>query len=123
MPFAVLDVHGAAKVTGDGVDLLLVGTPTQFGGRRLLVRPFLRSLRQHGFAGVDAAAFDTRSPGPGSGSAAIPVAEALTAAGCRLVMEPEGFIVSGGKGALAIGEEERAAQWARHAAQSVPVAV
>ena len=52
----VVTFRDARGLTGEAVDLLLVGAPTQMFGRRLLVRTFLDGLRRHGFAGVAAAA-------------------------------------------------------------------
>lgn len=54
----------ARALTGDGVDLLLVGAPTQMFGRRLLVRSFLDGLTRHGYGGVAVVAFDTRMGTP-----------------------------------------------------------
>ena len=101
----------ARDALADGIDLLIVGAPTQFGGRRLLGRSFLKGLRQHGFAGVVAAAFDTRLAGETNGVAEV-IARYMTDAGCGLVAPPEGFLVTGMKGPMAPGEEVRAGAWA-----------
>src|SRR5262249_50273174 len=105
----VVSDKGARLMLADDTDLLLVGAPTQWGGHRILVRHFLDTLVEHGFIGVAAAAFDTRSPGEESktGSAARVIAEKLRIAGCRVVVPPESFIVPNYKG-LAPGEELRA---------------
>lgn len=119
----VVPEKSARSLTGEGLDVLLVGAPTQFGGQRILVRRFLNGLRDHGFAGVAAAAFDTRSPGEESktGAAARIIEEQLRAAGCAVVAPPEGFIVPNYKG-LAPGEEVRARAWASNVVRSVALA-
>jgi hypothetical protein len=103
-------------MTGAGVDLLLVGAPTRLRGHRILVRRFLEGLREHGFAHMAAAAFDTRLPGEerDTGAAARVIADTLRDAGCLNVVEPESFVVAGIRGPLAEGEEDRARAWARH---------
>ncbi len=60
----VIAAKDARDLTGEGVDLLLVGAPTQMFGRRRLVRSFLDGLTRHGFSAVAAAAFDTRMGHP-----------------------------------------------------------
>jgi flavodoxin len=111
----LLDPHEARDVTADGVDVLFVGAPTQMHGLRLLVRPFLEGLVEHGFAGMAAAAFDTRMPGPKerTGAESDVIASHLEQAGCRLVAPPESFLVAEFQGPLAEGEEARAQAWAR----------
>ena len=121
----VLRPREAAMVAGADVDLVIVGTPTQMRGLRLLVRPFLNAVERQGYRDVAVAAFDTRMPGPEdqTGSAADAIARRLTSAGCRLVGVPEGFVVSDMKGPLAEGEEARAVAWARDiAAAARPLA-
>jgi len=104
----------AHELTGHGIDLLIVGAPTQVFGRRLLVRSFLRGLGEQGFAGMDCAAFDTRmgTAAQGNASEAEVIADQLVDAGCRLVVPPESFFVTGFKGPMADGEEDRARTWA-----------
>ena len=110
----VVATREARDVTNDGVHLLFVGAPTQLFGRRLLVRSFLDGLTRHGFTGVAAAAFDTRMGTPTQKNAAEAevIAARLQAAGCRLVVPPESFLVKGFTGPLVDGEEERARAWA-----------
>jgi len=119
----VADVDAALPLTGDDVDLLLIGAPTQLHGWRLLVRPFLNTLREQAFVGVAAAAFDTRMDGParGAGSAAGAIARRVKAAGCRLVAPPAGFLVAHVHGDPMPGEEDRAAAWAIAAAEAVAI--
>jgi flavorubredoxin len=114
----ILRPREAAAVDGAEVDLVIVGTPTQMHGIRLLVRPFLAALEVRDYRDVAAAAFDTRMPGSleQTGSAADGIARHLIDAGCRLVRPPEGFVVVGMQGPLADGEEARGVAWARDAA-------
>ncbi len=116
----VVAAKEAKALTGDDVQLLLVGAPDQVGGRRDLAKPFLSGLRERVFVGIAAAAFDTRMKGAEAekGTAGA-IAEALEAAGCRLVLPPEGFMVAGFTGPLAPGEDERAMAWALKAAEFV----
>lgn len=118
-----MPANDARALTGDGVDLLLVGSPTQMFGRRLLVRSFLDGLKARDFAGVAAAAFDTRMGTPTQKNAAEAevIAARLQAAGCRLVTPPESFLVVGFTGPLAPGEEERAKGWALGVAERLAV--
>ena len=108
------------ELSGDHIDLLLVGSPTQFHGLRLLVRPFLSGLRAHGFRGVPAAAFDTRGEGPvkNTGSEAEMISQRLASQGCRVIAPPESFVVADYKGPLARGEEQRARDWVREVARA-----
>ena len=121
----ILAAGDAEDVRGDDVDLLIVGAPTQVRGLLLGVRSFLRTLRNHGFTGRRAAAFDTRMPGERSqtGSASEVIAKGLRNAGCQLAVEPESFLVADFTGPLADLEEERAATWARRLAAFVTAAV
>lgn len=121
----VVEQEAADDVFGMDVDLLVFGAPTQFHGLRLLGKRFLDDLHRHAYAGVAAAAFDTRLPGAVSltGAASSGIAKRLEAAGCRLVVPPESFIVAESEGPLVDGEEARAIEWARVvAAAAAPVA-
>lgn len=107
-----------------GVDLLVVGSPTQ-GGRPLpAVSKFVANLDGGALHGLRAAAFDTRIRSCTRGFAvrllmrtigyAAPrLASALQAKGAQLAAEPEGFFVADKEGPLEAGELDRAASWAR----------
>lgn len=96
----------------EGVDLLIVGSPTQAGRPTKAIQGFL-----NGFSGpVSVAAFDTRMAMKWAkvfGYAAGRIAKALQGKGGTLVAPPEAFIVEGKEGPLKDGETQRAADWAR----------
>lgn len=107
-----------------GVQLLIVGSPTQ-GGRPLpVVMDWLRSLPSGALTGVAVAAFDTRISAADQnfalrllmrliGYAAPRLAKELQAHGGRLTVPPEGYFVESRVGPLKPGEIERADAWAR----------
>ena len=107
-----------------GVELLMVGAPTQGGRPTPAIQAFLSALPANALDGIAVAAFDTRfdpaSQGIGLrtlmkviGYAAPKIAKSLIAKGGRQVAPPEGFIVLDKEGPLRDGEMERAAAWAR----------
>ena len=108
-----------------GVDLLIVGSPTQKFKATAAMKAFLKAIPANGLKGVRVAAFDTRltqSNIDGTpvlpffvkffGYAAEPMAKELQKKGGVLVRSPEGFYVEGTEGPLVQGELERAATWA-----------
>jgi hypothetical protein len=126
----VVDVAEAGDAI-EGVDLLVVGGPTQvFGMTRLSTR---RSAAEQAGSGAVAAqtglrewlatlptaeqgrvaaTFDTRTDHPRMpGSAAAGAARRLRHLGYRMVTRPESFRVTGTKGPLVAGELERARMW------------
>ena len=107
-----------------GVEVLIVGAPTQGGRPTPAIQAFLSGLPANALDGIVVAAFDTRfdpaSHGFGLrtlmkviGYAAPKIAKSLIAKGGRQVAPPEGFIVLDKEGPLRDGEIERAAAWAR----------
>lgn len=108
-----------------GLDLVLVGSPTRGFRASDGTRAFLKGLPAGALKGARVAAFDTRlemKPSvPGIlrflekifGYAADPIGKALASKGGTLVAPPEGFIVDGTEGPLKDGELARAAQWAK----------
>lgn len=107
-----------------GVDLLIVGSPTQGFQPTPAIKKWLDSLPARGLNGVKVAAFDTRMTVEDVnariftflvkffGYAAQPIANRLQKKGGELVAPPEGFLVNGKEGPLKEGERERAAAWA-----------
>jgi len=107
---------GLAKDHLSGVDLLVVGCPTNGGRPTQDMAAFLDAIPEKALQGVRAAAFDTRLTSRFAkifGYAAPKIAGSLAAKGGAMIAEPEGFQVKGTKGPLAEGELERAAAWGR----------
>jgi flavodoxin len=98
-----------------GLDLFVVGAPTQAHGIPAEFKRFIDELPADVLSGVPVAAFDTRYRKPVllTGSAARGIAKRLERKGARLVAAPESFFVEHSEGPLAEGEVERAATWAR----------
>ncbi len=108
-----------------GVDLLVVGSPTRGFRPSEGTNRFLKSIPDGALKAVDVAAFDTRiSPEDTKsgflrfmlrtfGYADAPIAKQLQKKGGRLVGQTAGFNVKNSEGPLKEGELERAAQWAR----------
>lgn len=108
-----------------GIDLLVVGSPTQQFRATEAMRLFLKSMPKDTLKGMRVASFDTRltqafidkhPPLPFFerifGYAAERIAKALKEKGGRLVVPGEGFYVDDTEGPLVEGEVERAEQWA-----------
>jgi flavodoxin len=112
----------------ESVDLLIVGSPTQGGMAAKPVQNWIASIPKDGLKGIKTAAFDTRIPGKEKGLgiklltgilgyAAGRIDSSLGKKGGSPAAPPEGFIVEDREGPLRDGETERAARWAREAAQ------
>lgn len=109
----------------EGVQLLLVGSPTRGFRATPATVEFLKGLPAQKLQGMLVGAFDTRIdvndiPSPvlrfvvkSGGYAAKAIARLLQKSGGKLIGQPEGFIVLDREGPLKEGELERAAQWAR----------
>ena len=109
-----------------GLDVLVVGSPTQRFSSTTAMRDFLKGIPKKALAGVSVAGFDTRLTeaelhAHGAmlgklvdwfGYAAPRISEGLEKRGARVAMPPEGFYVGGTEGPLLEGELERAADWA-----------
>jgi flavodoxin len=114
-PVRLVEAADQAAFDLAGVDLLVVGGPTEGHGVSQTLRARLDHVPPDALAGVAAAAFDTRLNWPAflSGSAAKGLARSLDRLGARLVAPPESFLVTGGKPSrLVAGEAERARAWA-----------
>lgn len=109
-----------------GLELLIVGSPTQKFRPTAAIGNFLKSIPKKGLSGIKVAAFDTRLTQSNIdatpilpffvrifGYAARPIADGLRKKGGLLVSSPEGFFVEGMEGPLSQGELERAGQWAK----------
>jgi flavodoxin I len=109
-----------------GIDLLVVGSPTQQFRATEGMREFLKSLPKDAVKGIRVAAFDTRltqafidKHPPLSfferifGYAAERIAKELKEKGGEQVIPGEGFFVDDTEGPLVVGEVERAENWAQ----------
>jgi flavodoxin len=98
-----------------GVDLLMVGCPTQKWGATPAMRSMLDSISPTALSRLAIACFDTRLDKPKwvTGSVAQRLDKQLREKGVTRLFPPESFLVKGTQGPLAGGEEERAASWAR----------
>jgi flavodoxin len=109
----------------NGLDLLIVGSPTRAMQASDGTKAFLKGLPSGSLKGIKVAAFDTRAvigeKTPAIlrimvklfGYAAEPMAKKLVRKGGIQVLEPAGFFVLESEGPLQDGELERAAAWAK----------
>lgn len=97
-----------------GVELLVVGGPTQRHTFSPAMEDWLESLPAHSLRGAAGAVFDTRYRMSQmlTGSAAHSIAKRLGKAGVSMVVPRESFFVVERQGPLEEGELERAARWA-----------
>ena len=112
----VIQVGEVSPADLNGVDLLIVGSPTHGGWFTEGIRDLLEASLA--LEGVNVAAFDTRTVSVWNrilpfGYAAPRIARSLEGHGGTLSSPPEGFVVLGTKGPLKDGELERAAGWAK----------
>jgi flavodoxin len=109
-----------------GVDIMIVGSPTQGFRPTQATRDFLKGIPAGKLKGLRVAAFDTRFTQANIqknailanmvklfGYAAEPIAKALQKSGGELVVPPQGFYVDKTEGPLLVGELERSADWTR----------
>jgi flavodoxin len=125
----VLQVGKVSASDLKGLDLLILGSPTQQFRATQAIKNFMGGIRKGELNGIKVTAFDTRlgmEDMPSRilppfvkifGYAAAPIADSLVRKGGKLVAPPEGFLVKGMEGPLKDGEIERAANWARQLVQ------
>jgi len=109
-------VDPAHPVSFQGVDLLIVGSPTQGFRPTPAMQSFLENVSNQRRRGLAVACFDTRFRGPLWKSSAAPrMVRQLHSLGVEPIVPPESFFVKAMKkeGPLLAGEVERAASWAR----------
>ena len=106
-----------------GVDILVVGGPTQRRGISDPLRGPLSCLGDRALAGTRVAVFDTRLRGSRlvTGSAAARLATLMRRHGAWVVVPPESFIVDGREGPLHEGEAGHARLWAHAVLEAVGV--
>jgi flavodoxin len=108
---------GKENVDLQGVDLLVVGSPTQGGRPTPPVQEFLKAIPSNGLQNIRVASFDTRMRKGGSGAfaklfgyAADRIESEMKKRG-GTVIASEGFGVKGREGPLEEGETDRAQKW------------
>ena len=116
----VVNIQDVKPELLEGIDLLLVGSPTQSMSPMPAIKNWLKKLPKDSLSGKRVTAFDTRvSSGTPSkfmekfGFAAQKISSELVKKGGSLAGEPGGFNVEAQKGPLRTGELERAAAWAK----------
>lgn len=109
----------------NGVELLIVGSPTRGFRYSENTGVFLKNLPPHSLTGIKAAVFDTRTAmqevksafvrflARSFGYAAEPMMKALVQKGATVSARPEGYYVKASEGPLKDGEFDRAVDWAR----------
>ncbi len=126
---SVVKVSDARAEQFAGLNVLIVGAPTQRFRTTAAMSDFLKTIPENGLKGVKVNAFDTRlSMGEikktpvlaffirlfgVNAYAARLIANQLRKKGGKLAGSPEGFYVEGMEGPLVEGELERAGNWAR----------
>jgi flavodoxin len=109
-------VDPAHPIEFQGVDLLILGSPTQGFRPTPAIQSFLEKVSSASLSGLAVACFDTRFRGRlWKNSAAPRMARQLRTMGVEPIVPPESFFVKTMKkeGPLLAGEVERAATWAR----------
>ncbi|MFA5030078.1 MAG: flavodoxin family protein [Patescibacteria group bacterium] len=113
----------------DGIDVLIVGSPTQGGRPTKNIQEFINTIPDKGLQGVRIAGFDTRFKESEQNFALRLLiktikyaAEKITASlaskgGMNVVAE--GFFVTGKEGPLVEGEPDRAEKWGASLLQSL----
>lgn len=111
----LVHVDPARPLDLDGIDLLILGSPTQGWQPTKAMQALLASLTPQQLRGRVVACFDTRFQKPRwiTGSAARRMTASLRHLGVSLLVPPESFFVEGKEGPLLTGELGRAAIWAR----------
>lgn len=100
----------------DGLDLLVIGSPTQGGRATTPINELIAGLPPTLLTRTLIAPFDTRMTMKFVqifGYAADRMARALSARGAARVVAPQGFFVEGKEGPLKEGELSRATAWGR----------
>jgi flavodoxin len=104
-----------------GVDLFILGCPTQGWRPTPAIQSFFEEVSSEALRGLVGACFDTRFRLPRfmTGSAAKVMAGKLREKGVSLLVAPESFFVKGTEGPLRDGELERASTWAHQIVKEV----
>lgn len=110
-----LRVNEVTLTALDGIELLIVGSPTQAWNSTFAMKNFFTQFEPAHKNLAFAATFDTRVDKPRliTGSAAYAMAKELRRCGITMLLKPKSFLVTGMEGPLAEGELEHATEWAR----------
>ncbi len=102
-----------SKLEVQKIDLLLVGSPTQYHGMSPAMLTLLEELPDNSLQNIAAAVFDTRYQDytAETGSAATQIAQVLHKAGAHLLVPPKSFFVVDREGPLAEEELAAATHW------------
>ncbi len=123
----IFAVDEAPQMLPTGIDLVVVGGPTEAHGMTQPMARYFDRLAPDAMAGIAAAAFDTRLRWPRwlSGSAGTDISARLRRVGASMIVPAESFIIKGmantGGGKtpeLDDGELERATAWAGKLAEA-----
>ncbi len=109
-------VDPAHPIDFQGVNLLILGCPTQGFRPTPAMQSFIGNVSSQSLSGLAVACFDTRFRGALWKSSAAPrMVKQLRTMGIEPIVQPESFFVKAMKkeGPLLDGELERAAPWAR----------
>jgi len=119
---SVDDVSDCAEAV-KGIDLLVIGGPTQRHGMSDPLKGILTCLGERSLDGIRVAVFDTRLHGARmlTGSAAVRLSRLVRRRGAWLVVPPASFIVDGTTGPLRDGELEHAREWALDVLRAVGI--
>lgn len=115
-PTRAVQLDPAHQPVTQGIDLLVIGSPTQGFRPTQQIQTWLNNLNPTWLMGRAVACFDTRFRGwMWKNSAAPKMAAQLRKLGAELLVPPESFFVQSMKseGPLLPGEVERASNWAR----------
>ena len=118
----ILHARDAKPSDLEGIDILIIGAPTQAGRPTTPTQNLLKELSDSDVKDKKIATYDTRISSKWVGIfgyAAGRIAKALKKKGGNLVKDPEPFYVAGTEGPLKEGEVERAAAWAREVINSL----
>ncbi len=113
----------AGRPDMQGIDLLVIGGPTQVHGLSLVMRTLLNNIPAKALQGLPVVTFDTRYRAAThvSGSAAQVIAHELEREKATLLLPPKSFFVRGREGPLEEGGEENAADWVKTIVQRYEV--
>lgn len=121
----IIHVYDFDKSDLDGLELLIVGSPTRGFQPTKAIKSFLNGFSKGSLTGIKVMAFDTRLDIKDIdnkflnimvnffGYAAETIAKKLTAKGGELLKPAEWFFVRDSEGPLRNGETERAELWAK----------